>query len=310
MDYECAIVGAGAAGLTAAIYAARAGIKTVLLEKYFAGGQIAITDMIENYPGFPDGITGPELVEKMKQQAEKFGVPITNMEVELIEKIENGFELNGGGKILTAETVIVASGASPRKIEVGREEALIGKGISYCATCDGYFFRGKDVLVAGGGDAAVQESLFLTDLVNSVTIIHRRDRLRAHDELQKRAFNNDKIKFVWNSIIVELIGEEKLSAVKVRNVETGKESIIETEGLFIFIGHIPNSGFLKGLVELDEHGHVITNPDYSTTELGIWACGDVRHNTARQIVSSAGEGATAALAVHSYISNRRGTAYV
>ena len=290
------IIGSGPAGLTAALYAARANLEPLVITGEEIGGQVSITNEVENYPGFPDGITGPELVEVFKQQAERFGA---RMAIETVTEVNftNGspFYVKTEREEYEAEAVIVTAGASPRRLHVPGEEEFIGRGVSYCGTCDGFFFREKDVVVIGGGDSAVEEGIFLTKFASRVRIIHRRDELRASVILQERAARNEKISFVWNAAVEEVQGNGKVQGVRVRDVVNGKEEVLDTDGVFIFIGHFPNSKMLGSQLEMDEHGYIITD-DYMRTSIdGVFAAGEIQDPIWRQVGTSVGQGTAAAM---------------
>lgn len=296
------ILGGGGAGLTAALYTSRAKLSTLLLEKLAPGGQIALTDLVENYPGFPEGVTGGEISERMENQAKRYGTQVLYEEVVRLEKGKGHFTAEtGSGEKLQARAVIAATGASYRNLGVPRERELTGRGVSYCATCDGAFFKEKELVVVGGGDSAMQEGLFLTRFATRITVVHRRDKLRASPLLQERASQHPKIKFIWDTVVTEIQGEKKVEAVRVKNLKTEKVQDFKTDGVFIFIGHDPNTGFLKGLVELDEKGYVKTDDQLQTSVPGIFACGEVRHGAVKQLVSCCGEGCEAALAAQAYL---------
>jgi thioredoxin reductase (NADPH) len=289
------ILGSGPAGLSAALYAARAELEPVVLTGMELGGQAGLTHVIENYPGFPEGVGGPELGELFQKQAERFGAKVefdTAVSVDLSSrpfhvKTENGEYL--------AETLIIGTGARPNHLEIPGEYEYTGKGVSYCATCDGWFFKDKRVVVVGGGDSALEEGLFLTRFASSVTIVHRRDVLRAGKILQKRAFDNPKVSFVWNTVVTEAVGAEKLEHLKLKNVETGEESTIEADGLFIFIGHTPNTQMFEGQLEMRDGGYIVSNANMETSVPGVFVAGEVADNHFRQVVTSAGMGAAAAI---------------
>ena len=291
------IIGGGPAGLTAAIYTGRANLKTVVLEKGLPGGQIAQTEEVENYPGFPDPIPGPELAERMVKQAEKFGATIEMEEVQKIEHAGGVFTVTGYDGSYTAHAVILATGANPKRLNVPGEELFWGKGVSTCATCDGFFYRGKHVVVVGGGDAAVEEGLFLTKFAETVTLVHRRDSLRANKVAQARAAANPKMKFIWDTAVEEIIGEESVRAVRLKNLKTGEERVHDTDGVFIFIGHVPNTGFVEGVVKLREDGYVEVNDEIYTSVPGLFAAGDVSDYIYRQLSTSVGAGTRAAMTV-------------
>lgn len=302
------IIGSGAAGLTAALYTARAQLSPVVIAGTQMGGQIAITSEIENYPGFWNAEnvpTGPELVDVMVQQAEHFGARLVYDEVVEVDFTKGSpFYIKTYGAEYEAEAVIVTAGASPRRLGVPGEEAFIGRGVSYCGTCDGFFFRGKDVVVVGGGDSAIEEGIFLTRFANTVQVIHRRDELRAGATLQRRAFNNEKISFTWDTAVEEITGNGVVQKVKTRNLKTGEEQERPIDGVFIFIGHYPNSKFLEGQLEMDEHGYVITDELMRTSADGIFAAGEIQDPIYRQVSTSVGQGAAAAIQTERWLSER------
>ncbi|MFQ5855129.1 MAG: thioredoxin-disulfide reductase [Anaerolineae bacterium] len=289
------IIGSGPAGLTAALYTGRANLEPLVITGSQIGGQISITNEVENYPGFPEGTTGPELAELMKAQAERFGARFDIDEV--IEVDVGGWPLGvkTHGAEYEAKAVIIATGASPRKLGVPGEEEFTGRGVSYCATCDGFFFRGKDVVVVGGGDSAAEEGIFLTKFANSVRIIHRRDELRAGPILAERARNNPKISFIWNTIVEKIVGDGAVQAVEIANVKTGEKQTLTTDGVFIYIGHYPNSEIFEGVLEMDEHGYLITDDAKRTNVRGVFAAGEIDDPVYRQIATSVGEGCKAAM---------------
>ncbi len=309
MNYDVVIIGGGPAGLTAGLYASRARLKTLLVESLSVPGQAVITDSIENYPGFPEGINGFELIERFKKQIENLGAEFKTGDVKDITSYENGWKIEVEGNSYSALALIIASGARPKKLGVPGEDRLQGKGVSYCATCDGPIYKGKDVIVVGGGDTAVEEALFLTRFGKKVTLIHRRDRLRAAKILHERAFANKKIEFLWNSIVCEILGDDKVNGVKVKDLKTGGEKKVSCDGVFIFTGYTPNTDFIGGLLELDDKGYIITDDDMKTSRQGIFACGDCRKKLLRQIVTACGDGATAAFAAQQYVEGLKGTAY-
>ena len=289
------IIGSGPAGLTAALYTARAQLAPVVIAGEQLGGQVAITHEIENYPGFPDGLSGPELVERMKEHAENFGAKV---EFDLVESVDfshgSPFAVKTYGEEYQADSVIVTIGADPRKLGVPGEAEFTGAGVSYCGTCDGFFFRGKDIVVVGGGDSALEEGIFLTRFANSVNIIHRRDALRAGVQLQQRAFNNDKISFTWNSVVEEIIGDGGVNAVRLRNTQTGEQTLHPTDGVFIFIGHDPNNAVFGDQIALNENGYIITDQRYRTNVDGVFAAGEIQDEIWRQVATSVGQGTSAA----------------
>jgi thioredoxin reductase (NADPH) len=303
-DYQLIIVGGGPTGLTAGLYAARARLKAVLLEKGVPGGQVMNTDWIDNYPGFPEGLSGFELVEKMAAQAARFDLETKYGEVTGLELSEETKKLIlENGETLTCQSLIIATGARPNKLGVPGEDELTGKGVSYCATCDGPFFRDQEILVVGGGDTAIQEADFLTKFASKVTVIHRRDELRATKVLQEKAFANERVEFIWNSNVVAIEGEKEVERVRIRN-NNGEEREIAASGVFILIGTIPNSEILP-LEQLgaDEFGFVITDNEMRTKVDGVMAAGDIRSKRVRQVINAAGEGAVAAIAAEYYLND-------
>ncbi|MCL5985176.1 MAG: thioredoxin-disulfide reductase [Actinobacteria bacterium] len=302
MKYEIAIVGGGPAGLSAAIYASRALVKVALLEKGLCGGQAATTDLIENYPGFPDGISGMKLMEMFSKQAERFETEIfTFSEVKSIERSGSGFALDLGDGKLMSSAIIYCAGQSPSKLGIRGEEEFYGRGVSYCATCDGALYRGKEVVVVGGGDSAIEEAIFLTRYASCVTVIHRRDELRAAKIIQKRAFENPKIRFELNAVLDEISGGQFVESVRVRKLKDDSLKEINAQGVFIYVGYKPNSSLLADLVELDERGYVITDSDCYTSQLGILAAGDVRRSGLKQVATSVSDGAIAAMSAIRYL---------
>ncbi|HIE03449.1 MAG TPA: thioredoxin-disulfide reductase [Candidatus Latescibacteria bacterium] len=301
-SYHLIIIGGGPAGLTAGIYAKRAGLDTVLLERTVPGGQAALTELIENYPGFPEGISGAELVRRFEEQARKFGLEILTAEAERVE-------LEGEWKIvrtdsgeLRARALIVATGAQPKKLGVPGEEELTGRGVSYCATCDGPMFRDKVVAVVGGGDTAVQEGIYLTRFAKKVYLIHRRDKLRAARILQERLFKQEKVETIWDTVVKEIEGDRNVEALRLHNLRTDEVSRLEVDGVFIFVGTRPNSEFMKGVVELDEGGYIVTRSRTETSVPGIFAAGDVQDSIFHQVSTAVGCGAQAAMMAERYLS--------
>ena len=301
-DYDLVIIGAGPAGLTAGIYAARARMNVLLLEKAVPGGQILVTDWIENYPGFPEGISGFDLAEKMKTQAEELGLKIETAEVHSLNLSKELKEIVLKDRSITAKTLIIASGASPKKLGIG-EDKFMGKGISFCATCDAPFFKNKTVVAIGGGDTAVQEAIYLTKFAEKVYLVHRRDELRATKILQERAFENNKIEFVWDSIPTGVEGFFGVEGVKIKNVKTNEEKTLKADGCFIWVGILPNTSFLNDAVETDEFGFIRSNVKMQTSVPGVYAVGDVRDTPLRQIATAVGDAAIAAVSAEHFIEN-------
>ena len=300
-EYAIVIIGGGPAGLTAGLYTSRARLSSLLLEKGLAGGQMTEAGQIENYPGFPEGISGLELGQLMHQQAEKYGLKTVMAEA-------TGIELQEGQKIVkttegnfTAKAVIIASGSERRKLGVPGEKEFAGKGVFYCATCDGAFFKELPVAVVGGGNAAITEALHLSKLASRVIVIHRRNQLRATRILQEKAFSEPKIEFLWDTIVEEIEGEDLVKKIKLRQVKTGQNSTLDIDGVFVSIGFKPNTDYLKGILSLDATGAIITNDRLETNIPGIFAAGDIRHNSARQVITAAGDGATAAIYAERFI---------
>jgi thioredoxin reductase (NADPH) len=290
------IVGSGPAGLTAAVYAARALLEPVVIEGIEAGGQLMLTTDVENYPGFPDGIMGPDLMAKLREQAERFGAEMVTADADRLDLSASPFGVWIGTTEYRADALILSTGASARMLGLESEERLLAKGVSTCATCDGFFFRGKPIGVVGGGDTAVEEALFLTKFATNVTLLHRRDELRASKIMQDRAFANDKITVRWNSAVDEVLGTDRVEGVSVRDTVTGELDRLDLDGLFIAIGHTPNTDLVKGQLDLDENGYVITEPDSTCTSVdGVFAAGDVQDHTYRQAVTAAGSGCMAAM---------------
>ncbi len=302
--YEILIIGGGPAGLTAGIYGARSKRDTLIIEKLLPGGQAGLTDLVENYPGFPEGIEGPELVKRMEEQAKKFGVEILTDEIVDIKLESDPKEIIGRSGTYKAKTVIIASGAEPRKLGVPGEKEFTGKGVSYCATCDGAFFEGQDIAVVGGGDTAVQEAIYLTQFAKRVTIIHRRNKLRASKILQERAFKNDKIDFLWDTVVTEILGDKRVEKIRIKNVKTGEEKLIEKNGIFIYIGLVPNTAYLEGKINLTLNGYIITDENMRTNIAGVYAAGDIRNKSLRQIVTAVSDGAQAAMSAVGYLEEK------
>ncbi|MGH9280447.1 MAG: thioredoxin-disulfide reductase [Acidimicrobiales bacterium] len=297
---EVVIIGSGPAGLTAAIYTARANLRPLMLEGEPSstsdqpGGQLMLTTEVENYPGFIQGIQGPELMTNFRAQAARFGAQIVTEKVDRVDLSRRPFRIRAAGEEYQARSVIVATGAQSRMLDVG-EEKLIGKGVSTCATCDGFFFQEQWIAVVGGGDSALEEELFLTKFADRVTVIHRRDQLRASKIMQERAFKNDKIEFLWDSVVTEALGKSTLEGIRVRNVKTDEETVLDVTGLFVAIGHIPNSGVFADQLDMDESGYILTYDGSRTSVEGVFACGDVQDHVYRQAVTAAGSGCMAAM---------------
>jgi thioredoxin reductase (NADPH) len=299
--YDLIIIGGGPAGLTAGLYNARARLNVLLLERLAPGGQVLTTDWVENYPGFPDGISGFELMDRMKAQAEKFGLNIQNEEVIGLELSETRKVVSTHQGQVEAKAIILACGATWKKLGIEGEDLLIGKGVSFCATCDGPFYRDEEVAVIGGGDTAIEEAIFLTRFASKIHLVHRRDKLRATKLLQERAMAHEKIEFVWDTVPVKILGESGVEAIELKNVKTDAVSRRDVKGVFVFVGTVPNTELVKGLVELDENGFVITDDNMETSVPGVFAAGDIRSKFFRQIATAVGEGATASFSAERYI---------
>ncbi len=300
--YDVIIIGGGPAGLTAGLYAARGGLKTLICEEKVFGGQILMSYEVDNYPGFPKGISGMDLMDNFMKQAEKFGVETNYEGIKGIEdKGKTKDVILSNGTKLNTKTIIVAAGASANKLNCPGEKKFTGKGVSYCATCDGAFFRGKPVAVVGGGDSALEEALYLANLASKVYIIHRREQLRAVKVLQERAFSNNKLEFVFNHVVKEIQGDKFVNGVLVENVKTGELSRLDVDGIFIYVGITPNTKFLEDIIELNEDGYIIVNENMETNIPGIFAAGDIRVTPLRQVLTAAADGAIAASCAQKYI---------
>lgn len=305
-EYDVVIIGGGPAGLTAGLYTSRARLRSLLLEKGVPGGQMGTIYWIENYPGFEDGISGIDLSQKMEKQAKRFGLELKTLRVEEIA-------LDGKKKVLITDdgpeirtkAIIIATGAEPKRLNVDGEERFRGRGVSYCATCDGPFFKGMDIAVVGGGDSAVEEALFLTRFTQKVYIIHRRDRLRATKILQERAFENNKIGLLWNSVVEAIEGEDTVNAVRIKNLKTDQFENLPVNGVFVYIGYRPSTAFLNGMVDIDSDGFIVTDEEMATSSPGIYAAGDVRAKALKQIATAVGDGAIAAVSAEKYIVSNR-----
>jgi len=300
-EYEAVVIGGGPAGLTAGLYLSRYGLNTLLLERGLPGGQIVNAGRVDNYPGFPAGVSGMDLGQLMQDQASKFGLNFATAEVTGLKQDGKTFTITTDDRDYLAGAVIIASGSNYRKMGLDDEERLTGRGVSYCATCDGFLFRNKDVAVVGGGDTAVTDALELSQHARRVYVVHRRDQLRASQVVQRSAMSNDKIKFVWNSVVAKLEGEEKLSGVVIKDVKTGGASRLEVSGVFVAIGLIPNSDAFRGFIELDQAGNIPTDELMRTAIPGLFAAGDIRSNSARQVAAAVGDGAVAAKSAFGYL---------
>lgn len=300
MSKKVIILGSGPAGLTAALYTARANLNPLVIGGVEWGGQLMLTTDVENYPGFVEGIKGPDLMENFRKQAIRFGAEIINENVTSVDFKKNPFQVSTAENNYNANTIIIATGANSKWLGLSSEQKLIGRGVSSCATCDGFFFKNKNIVVVGGGDSAMEESLFLTKFANKVTVIHRRDKLRASKIMQERAFKNNKIEFVWDSEIVDVFGENSVSGIKIKNIKTNQVSEMEVQGLFVAIGHKPNTDFLKGQIDLNEKGYVIHNGTRTNID-GVFVAGDVYDFRYRQAVTAAGHGCQAAIDAEKFI---------
>jgi thioredoxin reductase (NADPH) len=295
------IIGSGPAGLAAAIYTGRARLNPLLIAGPSLGGQVALSSEIGNYPGFPEDISGAELAQRMQQQAERFGARIEMDIVTDVDISNRPFTITTYAGERQTRALIITSGASPRKLKIPGEKEFSGRGVSYCATCDGFFYMNKKIVVVGGGDAAVEEAMFLTRYASNVTLIHRRDQLRASKVMQERAFRHEKLDFVWDSIVTEIVGDDSVTGVQVRNVKTGEERLLPTNGVFVAIGHVPNTKFFEGQLELLDNGYIVAEDGGRTSVDGVWAAGDVCDWTYRQIATSVGAGVKTAMEVERYL---------
>ncbi|HET9362470.1 MAG TPA: thioredoxin-disulfide reductase [Vicinamibacterales bacterium] len=302
-DRHVVIIGSGPAGLTAALYTARANLKPLLIEGLEAGGQLMLTTMVENWPGFHDGIMGPDLMAEMRKQAERFGTDMVQGNVSKVELKHRPFTISfDGGQKVTTDALIIATGASARWLEIGSDRRLSGHGVSTCATCDGYFFRGKPIAVVGGGDSAMEEAIYLTRFASKVTVVHRRDALRASKIMQDKAFANSKIEFIWDSEVADVLDEGKgeVTGIVVRNLKTGQLTNLKLDGVFIAIGHTPNTALFAGQIDLDPNGYILTNGS-KTSVPGVFAAGDVQDHVYRQAITAAGSGCMAAIDAERYV---------
>lgn len=312
--YDVVIIGAGPAGLTSGLYAVRAGMKALVLEKAASGGQMLSTDIIENFPGFPEGIKGQTLAEKFKAQALKAGVKIVAQEAKEITLIKpsqplKGYTVKTEDRAYSTYSIILACGAYPKRLGLPGEKELTSRGVSYCATCDGPLFREQEIIVVGAGNAAAEEALYLSGFARKVTLVHRRAQLRADKVFQDRLRANSKIGFVWNSRVVEILGKGRVSGVKLEDVNTGKRKDISCAGVFVFVGFKPDTDFIQGIIETDEQGFIVTDEGLQTSRQGIFACGDCRLRALRQVITASSEGAQAAWACRNYLDRLKGTTY-
>jgi thioredoxin reductase (NADPH) len=302
--YDVIIIGSGPSGYTAAIYAARANLSVLMFQGYQVGGQLMLTSDVENYPGFEEGILGPPMMEKFEMQARRFGTEMIPEDVSAVDFSERPFKVTADSGEYAARTIIISTGASAKWLSLPSEERLQGRGVSACATCDGFFFRNKDVVVVGGGDTALEEATFLTRYASHVTLVHRRDTLRASKIMQDRAFKNPKISFIWDTEVVEVLGDDAVTGLRLRNVKNGEEYILPTQGLFLAIGHEPNTGLFKGVIDMDGKGY-ITPVEYTMTNIpGVFAAGDVTDHRYRQAVTAAGDGCRAAIDLERWLESQ------
>ncbi|MFL5653996.1 MAG: thioredoxin-disulfide reductase [Ktedonobacteraceae bacterium] len=303
-QYDLIIIGSGPAGYTAAIYASRANLSVLMFQGYQVGGQLMLTSDVENYPGFEEGILGPPMMEKFEVQARRFGAEMIPEDVTEIDFSQRPFRLTADSGEYLARTIIIATGASAKWLGLPSEQRLQGRGVSACATCDGFFFKGKDVAVIGGGDTAMEEAIFLTRYTHHVTVIHRRDTLRASKIMQERAFKNPKISFIWDTDVTEVLGDEAVIGLRLRNVKTDAESILPVQGLFLAIGHEPNTSLFKGVIDMDQKGYIVP-VEYTMTNIpGVFAAGDVTDHRYRQAVTAAGDGCRAAIDLERWLENQ------
>ena len=303
--YDVLIIGSGPAGYTAGVYTSRAKLSTLIISGTLPGGQLMTTSEVENYPGFPNGIFGPELMMNMRQQAERFGAAVVDDEVLSVDFKKRPLSIKTHSETYTAEAAIICTGASPRKLGISAEQKFSGRGVSYCATCDGPFFKGEDIVVVGGGDTALEEATFLTKFGKSVKVVHRREIMRASKILQEKALENPKIEFLWNNVVSDIKGDKKVATVLVKNIINGKEKTLNAGGLFVAIGHEPNTAIFKGQLELDDKGYILLKGHTKTSVEGVFAAGDVHDHRYRQAVTAAGFGCMAAIDVERWLSDRK-----
>ncbi len=304
MVEKLVIIGGGPAGLSAAIYASREGFEPLVIAGFAAGGQLLLTTVVENFPGFPDGIDGPEIIIQMRKQAERFGTRFVNENVTDIDFSKKPYRVSAGDKVYEAVSVIIATGADSVWMGLESEKKFMGKGVSSCATCDGPFYKGKDTVVVGGGDTAMEDSIFLTRFAKSVTVVHRRDSLKASRIMQEKAKANPKISFIWNSVVEEIRGDQKVGSVVVKDVNTGEKKEIQVQGVFVAIGHKPNTDIFKGKLRMDEKGYLVTKNEVETDVEGVYVAGDVYDSYYRQAVTASAGGVKAALKAREYLSEK------
>jgi thioredoxin reductase (NADPH) len=302
--YDVIVIGSGPAGLTAAVYSGRALLKTLVIAGAVPGGQLMLTTEVENFPGFEEPVLGPDLIQRMTKQAERFGAEFVQDDATSVDFKTRPLKVKTASETYESNAVIIATGASAKWLGLDSETRLRGKGVSSCATCDGFFFRGKDAVTIGGGDVAMEDTIFLTKFVNHATIVHRRKELRASKILQERAFKNPKISFVWDTIVEEVLGDRKVEGVRIRNVKTGKQDVLKCDGVFIAIGHQPNTAMFQGQIELDQKGYVVISQGTATSVEGVFAGGDARDFHYRQAVTAAGDGCRAAMDAEYYLEEK------
>lgn len=306
--YDLIVLGGGPAGCTAAIYAGRAALKTLVLVGSLAGGQVANTELVENFPGFPEGIAGPELAQRVHEQAQRFAATMKPEGARAVDFSVSPMEVRTSSGAYRARTVIIATGTFPRRLGIPGESQFYGRGISTCATCDGFFYKDRRVVVVGGGDSALEEGLFLTKFAREVIVVHRRDELRASRILQERGFANPKMRFMWDSVVEEILGDQTVKGVRIRNVKTGETSVIDTDGVFVYIGLVPATKIFEGQVDMDDNGYIITDHRKQTSTPGVFAAGDVQNPEFRQAVVAAGSGAVAAIQAGRFLAEQSHTA--